>query len=204
MAEPRGLFSAADHTPVRLQAHIEDALTGNGVIADRGITHLVDIGSGGGIPGIPLVLSHPTLHADFVESRGWKASFLRETATALGLADRIRVVAARAEECVPVLGREAADAMSCRALAAPMVAAEYGAPLVRVGGVLLLWSTQSVADAFTPPHSVEQLGLSPQPVVVPARSSLRDDGVILVWEKTHPTSERFPRRAGVASRNPLS
>jgi 16S rRNA (guanine527-N7)-methyltransferase len=203
-AQPRGLVSANDRDPARLHSHVEDSLAGSTIIRDLGVTRLADVGSGGGFPAIPLALEHPQLEVDMIEARSWKVEFLRSAVEALDLADRARAHHGRVEELTAQLGRETFDAMSCRALAQPVVAAEYGAPLVRPGGHLLLWTTRSAASELKPSDALAELGLADQPELVAAASPLRDDGVILVWEKTSATAAAFPRRAGLAQRRPLA
>ena len=108
--------------PERLwDVHIEDALTAVPVIEPSGATELVDVGSGGGSPAIPLgiVLGIPVT---MVESVGRKAAFLRETCDALGLS--AEVVAERAEEFGRGAGRDRYPLATARALAQPPVAAE--------------------------------------------------------------------------------
>jgi 16S rRNA (guanine527-N7)-methyltransferase len=196
---PNGLFSKADLG--RLQAHVDDGIAGARVVAALNPTTVVDIGSGGGVPGIPVAIELPDVSMYLVESQAWKADFLRTCAHALNLDSRVKVHALRVEEAVAEIGRESIDVGTARAVAAPLVVAEYLAPLVRVGGHLALWSTEAqAADASVAPHELLGLGA---PTIEPAPSPLRADGVIIVWPRTAPCSDRVPRRTGVASRRPL-
>ena len=99
------------------------------------------------------------------------------------------------------LGREQLDAGTARALAAPLVVAEYLSPLIRVGGHLVLWATTAQAQDPAVANN-DILGLA-EPTVVAAPTALRDDGVRIVWPKVAPCAERVPRRVGVAARRPL-
>jgi 16S rRNA (guanine527-N7)-methyltransferase len=198
-AGPPGLFSRGDMA--RLAEHVADGSGGAATLEQLGAKRIVDIGSGGGIPGLPLAIELPAAELHLVESQGWKADFLRTCARALDLESRVNVHTCRAEELVPVLGRETCDAGTARALAAPLVVAEYLSPLVRVGGHLVLWSTAAQAeDALVAPH--ERLGLG-EPTLHPTPSTLRVDGVLIVWPKLSPCTDRVPRRTGVAARRPL-
>ena len=138
-----------------------------------------------------------------MESQLRKTAFLSAATEALGLEARVRVHRTRAEEAIPFLGRERAEAASCRALAAVPVATELLSPLVRVGGVLILWTTPLRAEDVPSAASVEALGLAPEPELLASPSALRDDGALLVWRKIAPASARFPRRSGRAAATPL-
>lgn len=196
---PSGLFSRGDMQ--RLDAHVADGIAGCALLASLAPRTLVDIGSGGGIPGIPVAIELESTQVHLVESQHWKASFLRTCAGALALESRLSVHACRAEEAPAALGRELIDVGTARALAAPLVVAEYLAPLIRVGGHLVLWSTNEQAAApGVAAH--ELLGLG-EPRVEACASPLRRDGVLIVWPRIAPCTDRVPRRTGVAARKPL-
>jgi 16S rRNA (guanine527-N7)-methyltransferase len=95
---------------------------------------LADIGTGPGLPGIPLALAHPALHVSLVETAGKKARFLREAVRVLGLTSRVTVHAARAEQ-VAESGRH--DCLVARALGTLAMIIEVGGHLLRPGGRLL-------------------------------------------------------------------
>jgi 16S rRNA (guanine527-N7)-methyltransferase len=144
---------------------------------------VVDVGSGGGVPGIPL--AHALADREFVllEAQERKCAFLRRHAPA-----NVRVIRGRAEE-------QAVDWAGCavaKALAAPPVAAEWCLPLVRPGGAVVLW-VGPTADAERVKRVAEQIA---------ATSEDAPEG-FLVLRKLGPTPERFPRRAGVAKKRPL-
>lgn len=185
----------------RLAAHVADGVAGAATIRSLGAEHLVDVGSGGGIPGIPLAIELDECAVHLVESQAWKAEFLLTCAHALDLDSRVTVHPVRAEEAVAAIGRETVDVGVARALAAPLIVAEYLAPLVRVGGHLVLWSTAAQAAAADL-GSNEILGIGVA-TVEPCPSPLRADGVQIVWPRTGPCAARVPRRAGVAARRPL-
>jgi 16S rRNA (guanine527-N7)-methyltransferase len=174
--------------------HIEDALTAVPVIEALDATDLVDVGSGGGSPAIPLgiVLGIPVT---MVESVSRKAAFLRETCTELGLdAD---IVPERAEEFGRLAGRDRYALATARALAPPAVAAELTLPLVRPGGHLVLWT--GTIDRAALERAAAELAAE----VVEERQT-GDRRRLVVLRKLAPTPERFPRRTGVAARRPLA
>ncbi len=162
---------------------------------------IVDVGSGGGLPGLPLKLRLPELELTLVESDQTKAAFLVQATARLGLR-RVEVVAQPAEE----VGRdpryrEAFDVAVARALAPMPVLAELCLPLVRVGGRLLAQKTahEPVAAAV---GAIERLG-GALDLVAAAPSAARQSGTVVVVRKVSPTPEAYPRRPGVPRRRPL-
>jgi 16S rRNA (guanine527-N7)-methyltransferase len=200
-AGPHGLFSRNDLE--RLDLHAADGAAGAPILAGLGVASFVDIGSGGGVPGIPLAIELEGAEAHLVESQGWKAEFLRTCAHALDLDSRVSVHGVRAEEAVAEIGRETLDAGVCRAVADPRITCEYLSPLVRIGGHVALWATREQAAQHVPQVPAELLGLAPQPRLVPVSSPLRSEGILILWEKVAACTEKAPRRPGVAQRRPL-
>jgi 16S rRNA (guanine527-N7)-methyltransferase len=161
---------------------LEDSLRGAAVVSGFEGS-IVDVGSGGGVPGIPLATSLPEREVTLLEAIGRKCDFLREWAPS-----NVRVVQGRAEEQeTDVYGVAVA-----KALAKPPVAAEWCLPLVRPGGAVVLWVGAS-ADTERVARVAEQLG---------GELEVAGDG-LLVLRKVRSTPEGFPRRAGVASKRPL-
>ncbi len=162
---------------------------------------LVDVGSGGGLPGLPLKLCRPELELTLVEADQGKAAFLVHACAELGLAD-VEVVARRAEEAGhdPRL-REAFEVALARAVAAMPALVELCLPLVEVGGRLLAQKTES-EDVAAAAHAIEVLG-GELDAVVPAPSTVRRGGTIVIVRKVRPTPPAYPRRPGVPVRRPL-
>jgi 16S rRNA (guanine527-N7)-methyltransferase len=147
---------------------------------------IVDVGSGGGVPGIPLAVELPEREVTLLESSRRKCEFLESWAREL---PNVRVVCGRAEE-QPV---DAWGVAVAKALAPPPVAAEWCLPLVAPGGAAILFAGPS-ADAEQVARVAEQLGgeLAESP---PG---------LLVLRKLGPTPEGFPRRPGAARKRPLA
>lgn len=157
---------------------------------------LVDVGSGGGMPGIPLALARPDLRVTLLEADRAKAAFLVRACAVLGLG--CEVVAERAEDAGRGRLRESFDLAVCRALAAMPVLAELCLPLVRVGGRLLAMK----AEVEPAGEAIALLG-GGEPRLIPAPSRARQRGMLVEVVKLRPTPGAYPRRAGVPKRRPL-
>jgi 16S rRNA (guanine527-N7)-methyltransferase len=187
-----GLTAAGDSAEAR-RVHADDALAAAPFVEQGPV---VDVGSGGGSPGIPLASALPELRFDLLEAQRRKCDFL---ATAAEAFPNIEVVCARAEEHGRGEGREAYGTAVAQALALAPVALEWCLPLVREGGrVVLLVGAVDVDQAAT---AAEAVG-GGRPEVVPLSGSERRS--LLVVGKVGPTPERFPRRPGAARKRPLA
>jgi len=162
---------------------------------------VVDVGSGGGLPGLPLKIARPDLELTLIEADHDKAAFLVHACAQLGL-DGVTVVARRAEDAGhdPLL-REAFDVAVARALAPLPVLAELCLGLVRVGGKLLAQKTESEGTSAAA-RAIEIMGGSLR-VVHASPSGARRAGTVVVIEKIRPTPAIYPRRPGVPNRKPL-
>ena len=147
---------------------------------------IVDVGSGGGAPGIPLATALPEREVTLLEAERRKADFLQQWEAKL---PNLRVVWGRAEEQEP----DRFGVAVAKALAPPSVAAEWCLPLVRVGGAAILWVGPS-AELDRVARVAEQLA---------AAAPEEHEGLLLI-RKLRPTPEGFPRRPGMARKRPLA
>jgi len=168
---------------------VEDALTALPLVTDLE-GPLVDVGSGGGVPGVPLALALPDRDVTLLEANGKKCGFLREATRDLA---NVSVVQGRAEE----QELERFGVAVAKALAAPAVAAEWLLPLVRVGGAAIVYAGHVEEDLA---RVAEILGAD-APELHPV-AGFRDRSH-LVFRKVAPTPEGFPRRVGIAKKRPL-
>lgn len=190
-----GLVAAPD------RALIDDSLALLGFLPP-GPLRLIDVGSGGGLPGLPLKIARPELRLTLLEANHRKAAFLVQAAAKLGL-EGVEVVAERAE----IAGRdpryrEAFDVATARALAPLPVLVELCLPLVAVGGRLLAMKTEGGAEVAAAAAAIRRLGGQLEEVGV-AASEARSLGRVVVVAKIAPTPAEFPRRPGLPARRPL-
>jgi 16S rRNA (guanine527-N7)-methyltransferase len=164
---------------------LEDALRAVPAVA-RESGPVVDVGSGGGSPGIPLAVALPEREVTLLEAERRKCDFLLRWA---GELPNLTVVWGRAEE----QPTEAFGVALAKALAPPHVAVEWCLPLVAEGGAVLLWTGASAS-----PSRVQAAA-----TLVAGRLESADGGIMLV-RKTGPTPAGFPRRAGMARKRPLA
>jgi 16S rRNA (guanine527-N7)-methyltransferase len=181
------------------EALIEDCLVLVDHLADA--RRLVDVGSGGGLPGLPLKIARPDLEVVLVEADGRKAAFLVQACAELALSG-VEVVNQRAEDASrSPRYREVFDVAVARALAPMPVLAELCLPFVRVGGRLLAQKTEA-EDVEAATRAIERVGGAPAQVL-PAPSAARRSGTIVIVEKVRPTPDEYPRRPGQPARRPL-
>ena len=179
-----GLTAIRDLAEAR-RVLLDDALRGADLVA-RFEGPIVDVGSGGGTPGIPLAVSLPDREVTLLEANERKCDFLRGWSREL---PNVRVVRGRAEE-QPAGSYGVAVA---KALAQPPVAAEWCLTLVAPGGAAILWVG---ADANA--AAVQRVA-----TILGGGEAEEHDG-LLVLPKVEPTPEGFPRRVGVARKRPLA
>jgi 16S rRNA (guanine527-N7)-methyltransferase len=183
LLETPGLTSVSPEDARRV--HVDESLAALEVVRQFD-GPIVDVGSGGGAPGIPLAVALPEREVTLLESNRRKCSFLERWARDL---PNVEAVWGRAEE-QPVDNWGVALA---KALASPPVAAEWCLPLVRPNGAAILFVGPS-AEADRVARVAEQLAAEP----------MESPPGLLVLRKIGPTPPGFPRRPGVARKRPLA
>ncbi|HSL34473.1 MAG TPA: 16S rRNA (guanine(527)-N(7))-methyltransferase RsmG [Candidatus Limnocylindrales bacterium] len=125
--------------------HVVDSLAAVALLRQRSIVELVDLGSGGGYPGLPLAVALPARRAVLVESIGKKAAFLATAVDATGLASRVAVHAGRVESlAIDERHRGRWACVTARAVGALAELVELAFPLLRPGGCLVAWKGRGV------------------------------------------------------------
>jgi 16S rRNA (guanine527-N7)-methyltransferase len=182
--------------------HVGDALTLLRFLP-REPHQLADVGSGGGVPGIPLAIARPDARVVLIESTKKKAVFLRQTATALGLSN-VTVLSERVEDVGHSQDREDFDAVVVRAVATLDWLAEWCLPLLKPGGKMLAMKGQRITQELpVAALAIRRLGGAP-PVVHSVELPGSEHRVIVEIAKLRPSDAIFPRPPTVAKGRPLS
>ena len=184
-------MTAASDADSARALHVDVALEALPLIADGPV---VDVGTGGGSPGIPLAVACPTVEFVLLDSSARKAAFLRRWEADL---PNIRVVNERAEHHAHGLGRDAYAIALARGLAAPAVALEWSLPLVRPGGCLVLFAGPTIPDGLDLVAGELAAVEAPEHEIAASRR-------LLIFEKIGPTPARYPRKPGIARKRPLA
>lgn len=182
--------------------HVLDSLTAVRVIREAPADRLLDLGSGGGYPGLPLAIALPA-DALLVESVGKKARFLETVVAATNLGGRIAVAVSRAETLASdPRHRETWPLVTVRAVASLAVLVELAFPLLSEGGRLIAWKRGDIAAEMTAARrAAEALGggrLESRPVTAPGL----EDHLLVVATKTGPVPSAYPRDPAARERQP--
>jgi len=183
--------------------HVADTLAAIPILRAGPLATLLDLGSGGGFPGLPLAICLPSTRVTLVESVRKKARFLDVAVRAVGLANRVTVVAERAEALAP--GHW--DVVTARAVGSLADLIEVGLPLLGVGGQLAAWKRGDLTgELATAGAAARALGGSPPawhpyPDDVTAAAGLAGHGIVVV-RKVAPSPGGYPRDPAVRKRRP--
>ncbi len=184
-----------------LDDHLADSLVALELGEVMSARSIADLGSGAGVPGLPLAIALPQAEVFLVESVARKCAFIQRAADVCGLANA-QVVHARAEAWPAGLARF--DLVTARALASLPVVAEYASPLLRVGGSLVAWrGRRDPEDERAGAKAATELGLSPRDPVAVQPYPGAANRHLQVMLKVEETPQRFPRRPGMAAKRPL-
>jgi 16S rRNA (guanine527-N7)-methyltransferase len=181
--------------------HVGDALTVLPFLP-KGSFRLADVGSGGGVPGIPLAIVRPDATVLLIESTKKKAAFLKQAIESLGLTNA-SVSEWRAEEVARSNNRENFDVALARAVATMEWLAEWCLPLVKKGGKMLAMKGPKVADELPGAKKPIKLAGGGEPVVHPVDLPGTEHRVIVEIPKVAKSDTRLPRAATAAKGKPL-
>ena len=184
--------------------HIIDSLMAYDAALFDGARTLIDVGTGAGLPGIPLAVYAPHLTVTLLDALNKRVRFLTEVTAAMGL-QNVRCIHARAEEAARTAEHRAAyDIAVSRAVARLPVLLEYTLPFVRVGGTLLALKGRAYAEEQKEARrAAEVLGggrITARPVHLPGLDDVR---AILTVTKERQTPASYPRGGGAPTRRPI-
>lgn len=181
-----------------LEDHLADSLVALELGAVGGAGTIADLGSGAGLPGLPLAIARPAAGVSLVEAARRKCEFLQRVVDGLEL-ENVAVVGARAEEL-----SGSYDVITVRAVSSLAVVAEYAAPLLRLGGTLVVWRGGRDPQAeLEGQRAASELGLEVGPIVAVSPYPRAQRRHLHLMSKVVPTPSRFPRRPGMAAKRPL-
>ena len=204
MADRHSLTAVRGWEGVRDQLFLRSLRFGGALFGLRRGGRLVDIGTGAGIPGIPLKIAFPDLRITLVDSTRKKVDFVTGGINALDLTDSV-AVHGRAEDLGrdPV-HREAYDFAVARSVGSLAELAELMLPLAAVGGRAVAIKTAPVDEEETEArYSARSMGAAPARFVEVASLGPAPADCLVVWDKLSPTPDRYPRRPGTPRRRPL-
>jgi len=196
--EPQNL-TAIEEIDDAVDRHLADSIAGLTAPELRG-PRLVDLGSGGGFPGLVIAMLRPEVSVTLVESERRKAEWLASASAGL---PNVRVVADRSEHLAKH-EREAYATVTARAVAPLVPVLELAAPFVAPEGHVLVWSTgMTPEDEARAASAAEQLGLAPTEPR-PMRPFPGAQRVLRVFRRVAPTPSKYPRRPGRAVARPIA
>jgi 16S rRNA (guanine527-N7)-methyltransferase len=166
---------------------------------------VIDVGTGAGFPGLPLRLIRAQIELTLLEATAKKTDFLTHIARRLNL-NNVRIQNARAEDAgQDETNRERFDVVLARAVAQMPVLAEYMLPLCKVGGrCVALKGENAVVEIQQAEHALRVLGGRLEKVIAVELPQVAETHYLVVIEKIAATPPKYPRRAGIPSKRPLS
>jgi 16S rRNA (guanine527-N7)-methyltransferase len=181
--------------------HIADSLVALELDVIRAAGAVADLGSGAGLPGLPLAIAMPEAEFALVESAARKSAFIERAARACGL-DNAGAINLRAETWPEGAGRF--DVVTARAVGALPLVAEYAAPLLRIGGVVVVWrGRREPSEEAAAAAACDRLGLRVSEIRPVRPYPASQHRHLHLMSKVMETPPGFPRRPGVAAKRPL-
>lgn len=187
-----------------MEKHFVDSLALSKAAEVGKIETLIDVGTGAGFPGIPLKIAYPHLRVVLLDSLNKRVKFLNTVIEALGLTD-IQAVHGRAEDAARQKAyREQFDAAVSRAVANMASLSEYCLPFIKVGGVFVPYKSGNIEEELKDAgKAVKTLGGTIRRV---EKFQLPDTDIersLVLIKKTERTDKRYPRKAGLPSKEPI-
>ncbi len=195
------LTRITDRAAAELQ-HVADSLTLLPLLP-QGDFRLADVGTGGGVPGIPLAIARPDAHVFLIESTRKKAAFLQRAVAELVLTN-VSISDQRAEDVARTKHRGAFDVVVARAVATLDFLAEYCLPLVKTGGKMLAMKGPKVADELPGAQRIIRLLGGGDVKIHPVMLSGAEQHVIVEIPKRRDTSDKYPRPPSQQKGRPLA
>lgn len=201
--EKMNLTAITDQPDVYLK-HFYDSITAAFYLDFSKPLKVCDVGAGAGFPSIPLKICFPQINVTIVDSLNKRIQFLTHLSEKLNLSG-VEFVHARAEDFGQSAQRESFDLVTARAVARLSVLAELCVPLVKKGGVFAAMKAASAPDELNDAeNALQKLGVKIEDVhsfKLPVEES---DRYIQVFKKFKDTPKKYPRKAGMPNKSPIS
>jgi len=186
-----------------LYRHVLDSLSVIELIKSRNIRRIIDIGSGAGLPGIPICILCSDVRLLSVESIRKKTTFQEELLKRLHL-DGVTAVNMRAEALAASDIRESADMVVTRAVADSSVLAEIALPFLKIGGIAVFYKGTNIStELSTAKKAISVCGGKLTSINTYKIREIDPERSLVIIEKVKPTPKKYPREVGVAFKNPI-
>lgn len=188
-----------------LEKHIVDSLTCNDYEEFQRAKTIVDMGTGGGFPGIPLAITNPDKKFILADSLSKRLNVVNQVAEELGISN-IELLHVRAEDMGhDIKYREKADACVSRAVASLDVLSEWCLPLINKGGFFIPYKGEGAEEEIaTAKTAIKVLGGKVDKIENPSEDTNAISGHRLIFiKKINATPKRFPRKPGIAKKTPI-
>jgi 16S rRNA (guanine527-N7)-methyltransferase len=186
-----------------LDLHLADSLTALELDCVRSAGAFIDLGSGAGLPGLPIAIALRDARGLMVEASARRCAFLQRALAACQIAN-VQVLHTRAEDLARRPGCPTVDLVTARAVAPLEVTLEYAAPLLEVGGSLVVWrGRREPAAERAAARAASVLGLEPAAIVRTAPFDGAQQRHLHTFYKLQATPAAYPRRTGMARKRPL-
>ncbi|HHT25176.1 MAG TPA: 16S rRNA (guanine(527)-N(7))-methyltransferase RsmG [Clostridiaceae bacterium] len=198
-------LTAITDPPLVAELHLFDSLTLLSVLPSDLDLSLIDVGTGAGLPGIPLKIARPEINLCLLDATKKRLNFLDECLTSLCLQTKARTVHARAEDAARKSElREKFDIATARAVAPLNILAEYCLPFVKLGGYFIAMKGQADSEIEQAEKAINLLGGDIADIwTLKLPISYAERSLILI-QKIAATPKRFPRKAGTPKSDPLT
>jgi len=178
--------------------NIEDSLAIKGRPEIENAKKVLDLGTGGGFPGLPLAISYPDKDFILMDAVGKKLKVIDDVASRLGLKN-VTTVHSRAEDYV---SRETFDLVVSRAVANMSTLSEYCLPFVKIGGYFVAYKTKDQKEEVEAAKNAIKL-LGGELIELADNGVESDDHLFAIVKKVSKTPSKYPRKAGTPSKEPL-